>query len=204
MARSKNRVSNEINASSMADIAFLLLIFFLVTTTIEVDKGILHKLPPWTEEEPPKAESKDRNTLVVLINARDQLLVDDKLSTVDELRETTKNFIENPLNKPDLAESPQKAIVSLQNDRGTSYGLYIEVQNELKAAYRELRDEYVRRNFASENLESFEDLKSRREQARQANKPNLMDYYDSQIDKVTDAYPLRLSEAEPKDVGGAE
>lgn len=180
MGKSK-RQSNEINASSMADIAFLLLIFFLVTTTIDVDKGILHKLPPWTEEEPPEAESNDRNTLVVLLNSLDQLLVDGEQMQVENLKETTKEFIENPANRPDLAEDPSKAIVSLQNDRGTSYDIYIQVQNELKAAYRELRDEYSMSKYGK----MYDDL-------------------DRELQKKIqkDVYPMKISEAEPKEIGG--
>lgn len=181
MARSKSRMSNEINASSMADIAFLLLIFFLVTTTIDVDKGILHKLPPWTEEDPPEAESNDRNTLVVLLNSLDQLLVDGEEMQVENLKETTKEFIDNPANRPDLAESPDKAIVSLQNDRGTSYDSYIQVQNELKAAYRELRDEYSMENYGK----LYDDLD--REKQKMIQK---------------EIYPMKISEAEPKEIGG--
>lgn len=181
MARSKGRMSNEINASSMADIAFLLLIFFLVTTTIDVDKGILHKLPPWTEEEPPEAESNDRNTLIVLLNSLDMLLVDGQSMQVGELKESTKEFISNPGNRLDLAESPSKAIVSLQNDRGTSYDIYLQVQNELKAAYRELRDEYSMKNYGK----VYNDLDVK-----------------TQNEIKKDVFPMRISEAEPKEIGG--
>lgn len=181
MAR-KKRELQEINASSMADIAFLLLIFFLVTTTIDVDKGILTKLPPWSDEEPPPIELNDRNTLIVLINANDQLLVDGELTEVENLREKTKEFINNPSKNPSLAESTRKAVVSLQNDRGTSYGIYIEVQNELKAAYRELRDEYAESKYNK----PYTELPSKSDEAKD----------------VRETYPLRLSEAEPKEIGG--
>lgn len=138
MASSRDRMSNEVNAGSMADIAFLLLIFFLVTTTIDVDKGITVKLPPWSEEEPDITKMNKRNVFSVLVNAQNQLLVRGELMNVDDLREKTKEFIANPARRPDLAEKPTKAIISLKNDRGTKYGTYLEVYNELKAAYSEL------------------------------------------------------------------
>ncbi len=181
MARSKSRASNEINASSMADIAFLLLIFFLVTTTIDVDKGILHKLPPWSEEEPPEVDQNDRNTLIVLVNAMDMLLVDGKEMQVEELKSTAMEFIDNPAKRPDLADSPSDAVISLQNDRGTSYDIYIQVQNELKAAYRELRDDYCMSKYGK----LYEDLDPEKQK---------------KIKK--DVYPMRISEAEPKEIGG--
>lgn len=136
------RPVQEVNAGSMADIAFLLLIFFLVTTTIDTDKGIAIKLPPMPEENQPQNDIriKERNVLKVLVNANDMLLVDGEPTDIKELKRLTKDFIDNPSQNPDLAESPQKAIVSLKNDRGTSYNLYIQVHNELKAAYNELRD----------------------------------------------------------------
>jgi len=136
------RAVPEVNAGSMADIAFLLLIFFLVTTTIDTDKGIAIKLPPMPEENQPQNDIriKERNVLKVLVNANDMLLVDGEPTDIKELKRLTKDFIDNPSQNPDLAETPQKAIVSLKNDRGTSYNLYIQVHNELKAAYNELRD----------------------------------------------------------------
>jgi biopolymer transport protein ExbD len=146
MARNK-RASNEINASSMADIAFLLLIFFLVTTTIAQDKGIQVLLPPWSEVEPDITKLNKRNVFAVLVNADNQLLVRGELAKVEELRERAKEFIVNPQARPDLAERPNKAIISLKNDRGTEYGTYIEVYNELKAAYEELWDELAQRKY---------------------------------------------------------
>ncbi len=136
--KKNNRVSNEVNAGSMADIAFLLLIFFLVTTTIDIDKGITVKLPPWSNEEVDPTKLNKRNVFSVLVNADDQLLVRGELAEVEELRERTKEFIANPEQREDLAEKPTKAIISLKNDRGTSYETYIQVYNELKAAYNEL------------------------------------------------------------------
>ncbi len=140
MARksSRDRMKNEINAGSMADIAFLLLIFFLVTTTIDVDKGITVKLPPWSDEPPEIQKLKTRNVFSVLVNAQNQLLVRGELTGIDDLRERAKEFIANPQRRDDLSTDPKNAIISLKNDRGTDYGTYLEVYNELKAAYNEL------------------------------------------------------------------
>ena len=140
------RLSNEVNAGSMADIAFLLLIFFLVTTTIVADKGITVKLPPWSEEEVDPTKLKTRNVFSVLVNANNQLLVRGEPARVDELRERAKEFILNPQRREDLSEKPTKAIISLKNDRGTKYGTYVQVYNELKAAYSELWDEEARKS----------------------------------------------------------
>lgn len=144
---SRDRMSNEINAGSMADIAFLLLIFFLVTTTIAEDKGILVKLPPWSDEEPDITQLKTRNVYSVLVNAQNMLLVRGEEMDIEQLREKTIEFIANPQRREDLAEAPNKAIISLKNDRGTSYATYLEVYNELKAAYYELWDDLSRRKF---------------------------------------------------------
>ena len=135
------REAPEINASSMADIAFLLLVFFLVTTTIDVERGITVRLPEWSEEPPEELELKQRNVFNVLVNAQNQLLVENKPADVANLRESAKEFIMNPSGNPELSESPNAAIISLKNDRGTNYETYIEVYNELKAAYSELWDE---------------------------------------------------------------
>ena len=132
------RVSVEINASSMADIAFLLLVFFLVTTTIDVDKGLLVKLPPWSEEEVDTQRLKDRNVFSVLVNAQNQLLVRGEPAQLEDLRERAKEFITNPQQRADLSEKPSKAVISLKNDRGTKYETYLGVYNELLAAYNEL------------------------------------------------------------------
>ncbi|MEM1321799.1 MAG: biopolymer transporter ExbD [Bacteroidota bacterium] len=132
------RMDNSINAGSMADIAFLLLIFFLVTTQILEDKGILVKLPPYAEVPPVNPPSK--NVLAVKVNAANELLVEGERATVASLRETTREFVLNPSKRDDLPSKPTKAVVSLQNDKGTNYQTYIAVYNELKAAYNEIWD----------------------------------------------------------------
>ena len=132
------RQSNEVNAGSMADIAFLLLIFFLVTTTIINDQGIMVKLPPFEDGGVPPLPLPDRNVLTVKLNKENALLVESETMDISQLKEATKNFILNPTRSDLLAKSPKQAVVSLQNDRETSYKAYIAVYNELKAAYEEL------------------------------------------------------------------
>ncbi len=181
MAKKSSRGIPEINAGSMADIAFLLLIFFLVTTTIDTDKGIAIKLPPMPEDVPQEDKPiKERNILKVLVNAADQLLVDGEPIQIKELKKKTKLFIDNPNNDQTLAETPGKAVVSLKNDRGTSYDIYVQVHNELKAAYNELRNEMAKREYGK----SFEDC-TKAEQK-----------------KITDYYKQIISEAEPEKIGG--
>jgi biopolymer transport protein ExbD len=176
---SRDRLSNEINAGSMADIAFLLLIFFLVTTTILEDKGILVKLPPWSDEEPDIAKLKERNVYSVLVNANNQLLVRGQEMRVRELKDNCKEFIMNPRGKEDLAESPKKAIISLKNDRGTNYKTYLEVYNEVQAAYSELRDEESRKRYGKE-YEKLTNVQKR---------------------EIRTDIPLIISEAEPTSYG---
>lgn len=179
----------------MADIAFLLLIFFLVTTTMNVDTGLARMLPPMpppdqkVEDEP---KVKERNVFSVLVNKSDRLLVEGQPMDITMLREKAKEFIVNPNDDPNLPEKDEievdffgklrigKGVISLQNDRGTSYNMYMKVQNELVAAYNELREELAREKFGK----SFKDLT------------------DEQKDAVQKVYPQRISEAEPKSVGG--
>ncbi len=185
----------EINAGSMADIAFLLLVFFLVTTTMDSDFGLMRKLPPLIEDQVDTPPIKDRNVFVVLANANDQLLVEGELMEVSELREAAKEFIANPSNKSNLPEKKEtdvpffgttmvsKQVISLQNDKGTSYDLYIQVQNELAAAYNELRNELAVEQFGR----SYDQLVEAGDKDR--------------VKAVRKIYPQRISEAEPKDVG---
>lgn len=180
MARSNRRVG-DINAGSMADIAFLLLIFFLVTTTMDVDTGIAIKLPAIPPpDQPPPPQKHARNVFVVLVNARDQLLVEGEWTHINQLRDKTKRFLTNNGVDPNLSDNPDEAVVSLQNDRGTSYNMYIQVQNELKAAYNELRDNEALSKFGRK----YNELPA------------------SQQAEIRAIYPQKISEAEPKDVGG--
>ena len=190
------RPSGEFNAAPMADIAFLLLIFFLVATTFDVDTGIMRKLPPIPDEQQQRQQDnkqiKERNVFEVLINSNDQLLVEGEPMNISNLRESAKDFIANPRNKENLPEmevkevpffgetETTKGIISLQNDRGTSYEMYIKVQNELTAAYNELHDDMAMQKFGRH----YKELEEERKDA---------------IDKI---YPMIISEAEPKNVGG--
>ncbi len=140
------RQNNNINADSMADIAFLLLIFFLVTTTIDFDKGIIVKLPAW-EAKPPVTPVSSKNVFRIKINKENQLLIEGEPEQIEKLKEQVKEFILNPSQKKHLAEAPNKAVISLQNDRGTSYLAYIHVYNEVKAAYKELWNEASQKRY---------------------------------------------------------
>jgi biopolymer transport protein ExbD len=180
MAKSKSRGAPEINASSMADIAFLLLVFFLVTTTIDVERGITVKLPEWSEEPPEQVNLRKRNVFSVLVNAQNQLLVRGEIVKLADLRQNAKDFIMNPLNNPELAEAPNAAIISLKNDRGTNYKTYLEVYNELKAAYNELWDEECMKLYG---VRYSEDLPRDKK------------------DKIKEKIPFVLSEAEPTAYG---
>lgn len=173
---SRDKLKSEINAGSMADIAFLLLIFFLVTTTIEVDKGILVKLPPWSDEEPETQKLKTRNVFSVLVNAQNQLLVRGELVDIKELRQKAKEFISNPTKREDLAEAPNMAIISLKNDRGTAYETYLLTYNELKAAYNELWNEEANKMY---NKDFNDDMPA------------------AEQDAIKKKIPFVISEAEP-------
>jgi biopolymer transport protein ExbD len=188
------RATQEINAGSMADIAFLLLIFFLVTTTMDVDTGISRKLPPPLrgDEEPP--DINERNIFTVLVNSRDNLLVEGKPGDIRFLKDRAKEFMSNPQNLENLPEMVTKnipglgnvrvaksAVISLKNDRGTSYKMYIAVQNQLAAAIDDLRDDLSMEKFGRK----YSELISK-----------------DQIDAIQKAIPVPISEAEPQDVGG--
>ena len=189
MAR-KSRPLPEINQSSLADIAFMLLIFFLVTTTMDVDSGIYRKLPQWIDQdqEPPKINR--RNTFIVLINKNNDLAINGEFAQVSELKDRVKEFILNPMNDPNLSEKEEewveglgnvqksKGVVSLQNDRGTDYGSYIQVQNELVAAFNEMRDEFASANYGKK----FDALTADEQEAVRA------------------AIPTSISEAEPVEI----
>lgn len=197
MAVDKRKVQ-EINAGSMADIAFLLLIFFLVATTMNVDTGLARMLPPLPPENQ-KTEDikvKQRNILLVLVNGAGQIMAGtqghQELIDLRELKDKTKEFILNPY---DLDELPEKddteielpdggkwvypvsmGVVSLQTTRDTNYQAYIMVQNELTRAFNEVRDDVAMRKFGAK----FADLN------------------DEQRSAVVKAVPNKISEAEPK------
>ena len=183
----------EVNAGSMADIAFLLLIFFLVTTTMDSDTGLATLLPPDVEQEPDDTPPiKERNVFAVLLNSQNQLLVEGKPMRMEDLTEATKEFVENTANLDNLPEKKptevpffgmydvSKGVISLRNDRGTEYQAYLMVQNELTRAYNELRQGLARRKFGKD----YKDLE------------------DEERKAIRKIYPQRISEAEPKNVGG--
>ncbi|MCD4664062.1 MAG: biopolymer transporter ExbD [Bacteroidales bacterium] len=194
------RQVNEINAGSMADIAFLLLIFFLVTTTMDIDTGISRKLPPPPPKDQEDIQVKERNVLKVLVNSRDNLMVNGEPTDILFLKDKAKEFLMNPnLKDPSSPETmPEKreealnlpllggdiyiskGIISLKNDRGTSYDMYIQVQNELAAAVRELRDDLTNNYFGMDYGQLSDEEKSK---------------------AIRKAIPMAISEAEPEDIG---
>ena len=182
----------EINSSSTADMAFLLLCFFMMTTTMDQDKGLQRRLPPMPDPNQKAMDQKvnRRNIIVVKINSADRLLAGTEPMHVSELKDKIKIFLTNPLNDPTLPEKEEKdiegfgkctiskGVISLQNDRGTSYQAYIAVQNELVKAVNELREEFAMANFGKAYIKCDEE--------------------EQRI--VREAVPQNISEAEPKDV----
>lgn len=196
------REISEINAGSMADIAFLLLIFFLVTTTMDTDTGLIRRLPPPPDDNIDQDfDVKKRNIFEILVNANDQILANDDYIEITQLRAKVKEFIKSDPNNPKMPEFKEeqieglglypvsKQIVSLQNDNGTSYEMYIKVQNELVAAYNELRNEFAQQKFGK----TYQELLQQSAASETA---------EVQLDAVKKVYPQRISEAEPKKVGG--
>ena len=185
----------EIPNASMADIAFMILIFFLVTTTMDVDSGLERRLPPPADpnqQVDTQTNVKERNIFVVLVNAQDQILCENEFINVKNLREKAKEFLANPNNLETLPEKEVKdvaffgatevcknAVISLRNDFGTTYKTYLLVQNELVAAVNELRDEKAMQKWSKK----FSDLTI------------------EQQDAIKEIYPQKISEAEPKKVG---
>jgi biopolymer transport protein ExbD len=183
----------ELNTGSMADISFLLLTFFLLTSSIDTDLGILRRLPPPPDPTQEQADIKKRNIFTVLVNKNDDLLVQGRPMDISMLKAAAKEFIANPYNSPDLPEKKSeyipglgqveisKGVISLKNDRGTSYKMYLKVQNELTAAFNELRDELSVQRFGVK----FSQLSNQ-----------------EYIDAIQKAIPMSISEAEPENVGG--
>ena len=192
------RAAPEVNAGSMADIAFLLLIFFLVTTTIEVDSGINRKLPP-IEESEEDVVIKQKNIFTVLLNGKDQLLVEDELMELEDLREAAVDFLDNGgdgscsycngKKDPKSSDNPDKAIISLKNERETTYKTYIAVQNELVAAYNELRN----KRAESQYNQSFTEMQAN---YKDVNWPGNKDRLKEKIDQIKIDYPQKLSEVQ--------
>ncbi|MBN1133169.1 MAG: biopolymer transporter ExbD [Bacteroidales bacterium] len=201
----------EINGGSLADIAFLLLIFFLVATTMDVDTGITRLLPPEPEEDQEtEVKVNKRNVLVVLLNRSDRLMVAGEEMDRGQLKAKTIEFFTNPNDSPNLPEMEEteiqfppgsssllpadgvwrgkvsKGVISLQNDRSTTYGKYLQVQNELVAAVNELRNDFSKLYFDKE----FDEL----------NEANPTE--DEIKEGIRKIYKMNISESEPKNIGG--
>lgn len=189
----------EVNAGSMADIAFLLLIFFLVTTTIETDAGLDRMLPPI---EPPDQDViiKQKNIFTVNINKNGQLLVEEELTDLRNLKAKAVSFLDNGgdgtcnycKGKKDAgsADNPTKAIISLKNDRETPYGIYITVQNELVGAYNELRNREAQRLYGRD----FTEMEA--EFLNPETPSGTRDDLEPKVKRVQGLFPQKLSEAE--------
>ena len=199
------RSAPEVNAGSMADIAFLLLIFFLVTTTIETDSGLNRKLPPLEDQVDPPI-TREKNIFTVLVSKNDQLLVEEKLADIEDLRSLAISFLDNGGGVGDEAceycqgernesssDNPDKAIISLKSDRETSYKVYIAVQNELVAAYNDLRNREFERLFPNLGMnfvsaqKQYDDPRTNADTALEL-KPKIA--------QVKAMFPQKLSEAE--------
>lgn len=171
----------------MADIAFLLLIFFLVTAVIPKDHGFNRKLP---DPCPPNTicdeTINERNVLRIVINNKDEIMIEDDIVSIDKLKEITKDFLDNNGDKSctycngkqltNSSDSPKEAVISLQPDKQTSYEQFIAIQDELTKAYYELRESYIK------NV-----LKKTKDQLT-----------PEELNQVKKAYPFILSEAEIK------
>ena len=196
MARKKKSMPG-INSSSTADIAFMLLIFFLTTTSMDTDRGLARRLPNPPDPNVKQNDDiivKERNVLQVRLNKDNQLMVGSEYLDIKQLRAKAKEFVANPNNEESLPEKhlknipllggdcmiTEKHVISVQNDVGTSYQAYIDVQNELVAAYNELRNELAKEKFGMDYIECSED----------------------QQKAIRDFYPQKISEAEPKKYGG--
>ena len=195
----RRKAAPEVNAGSMADIAFLLLIFFLVTTTIETDAGLDRMLPPI---EPPDTDViiKQKNIFTVSINKNGQLLVEDNLMELKDLRKAAIAFLENNADgsctfckgkkDPSSSDNPTKAIISLKNDRETKYSTYITVQNELVGAYNDLR------NRESQRLYNRDFTKMEAEYLNPETPSAIRDELKDKVKRIQDMFPQKLSEAE--------
>lgn len=192
------RAAPEVNAGSMADIAFLLLIFFLVTTTIETDTGINRKLPP-IDDNQEDVIIKEKNIFTVLINNQDQLLVEDERMELKDLRKAAIEFLDNDgdgscnychgKKDPTSSDNPDKAIISLKNERETSYKMYVSVQNELVAAYNELRNKRAQSLYGKSFIEMQADYDN-------VNWVGNKEKLKEKIEKIKVEYPQKLSEVQ--------
>nr|WP_315126252.1 biopolymer transporter ExbD [uncultured Capnocytophaga sp.] len=195
----------EVNAGSMADIAFLLLIFFLVTTTIESNSGITVKLPPkQPENATPPPPVKEKNVLVVVVNKNNQLLINNEIKELKDVKQTALDFLDNNgdgsctyckgKRNPLSSDNPDKAVITLRNDRETSYKTYVAVQNELIKAYNELRERERARRFPNEV--SYTQIE---EEFNAARTPQTRkDQLEPIILEMQKLFPRKLLETAPK------
>ena len=179
--KKRGRESAEIPSSSLADMAFLLLIFFLVVSTIDVDTGIGLVLPPPPDEAEPPPPIRERNLLKILVNSQGMILINERPAAVSEVRERVANFVDNAnrANDENLSVSPLAAIVSIKTDRQTPYEMYIRMLDEVRGSYKELRDAESMRRFGV-NYDRYSS--------------SLASPSDDEIRKV---YPMNVSIAEP-------
>jgi biopolymer transport protein ExbD len=206
------RSAPEVNAGSMADIAFLLLIFFLVTTTIETDSGLNRKLPPIDDTEQEDVVIKEKNIFQLNVNKNNDLFLktggEEKIIKIKDLRAAAITFLDNGggtgadackrcqgKKNPRSSDNFDKAIISLQNDRATKYDTYIAVQNEIIAAYNELRDREFEKSYPNLDM-SFVEAEKRYNDPRtpSSEKANLKD----KLEAIKILIPQKFSEAEPK------
>lgn len=177
LKKKRGREDAEIPMSSLADIAFLLLIFFLVVTTIDVDTGIGLILPPIPDENTEPPPVKERNLLNILVNAQGMVLIDEEPASLNIVKDRIKEFVDNNGADPDLSESPDDAIVSIKTTRQTPYNVYIDMLDEVMGAYAELRNQVSMERFGVP-FESFEDNSVEQEE-------------------IQELYPKKISIAEP-------
>ncbi|WP_223551370.1 biopolymer transporter ExbD [Aestuariivivens sp. NBU2969] len=196
------RAAPEVNAGSMADIAFLLLIFFLVTTTIEKDSGINRKLPPMEESEE-DVVIKQKNIFTILINGKDQLLVEEERMELKDLRKAAVEFLDNNgdgsctfckgKRDPKSSDNPDKAIISLKNQRETSYAAYVAVQNEVMGAYNELRNRRALEIGSQKGFPGMDFIKMQ-ENYKDARWVGNKDKLKAVIDQIKEEIPQKFSE----------
>ncbi|MGJ8665031.1 MAG: ExbD/TolR family protein [Patiriisocius sp.] len=195
------RATPEVNAGSMADIAFLLLIFFLVTTTIEKDKGIARQLPPKQEKEETPPPIKEKNIFIVAINRSNDMLVENELMQVEDLRQAAIEFLDNGgdgtctyckgRKNPASSDNPEKAVITVKNDRESTYSMYIQVQNELVGAYNFLRDRESQRLYGWK----FTEVNKAIDEG--SYKGNIEKAKD-RLKEIQELFPMKLSEADTK------
>ena len=205
------RSAPEVNAGSMADIAFLLLIFFLVTTTIESDTGMNRKLPPKIDNVPNPPKIKEKNLFTIVVNKNNDLLVEEQPMELKNLREAAIAFLDNGGAKkgnenktkfcayckgtrnPESSDNPEKAVISLQNSRETNYAAYIAITNEVLAAYKFLRDREANRLYNMTYSDIVKQYKDSPEDSPEK------EAWKTKRDEVKGLFPEKFSEAESKD-----